>query len=72
MFAYRSVLAGGQPMDIPDLRDPAQRDKWRNDTACTDPKAAGDMLQPSYSRGNPEVPHAVYDYWRRKYEEAQK
>ena len=47
LFAYRSILAGGIPMEIPNLRDKAERDKWRNDTACTDPKAAGDMLQPS-------------------------
>ena len=72
LFAYRSVLAGGQPMDIPDMRDPVQREKWRNDTACTDPKAAGDMLQPSYSKGNPEIPDEVYAYWRKKFEESQK
>ena len=47
LFAYRSILAGGAPMEIPDLRDPAQREKWRNDTACTDPKAAGEMLWPN-------------------------
>ncbi len=33
MFAHRSALAGGKPMAVPDLRDPAQRDLWRNDTA---------------------------------------
>jgi hypothetical protein len=59
-FAYRSALAGGMPMEVPDFRDPAEREKWRNDTACTDPSAAGDMLQPSYSKGNPEIPAENY------------
>lgn len=68
LFAYRSVLAGGIPMEIPDLRDKAQRDKWRADTACTDPKAAGDMLLPCFSKGDPEIPTEVYDRMREKYE----
>ena len=49
MFAYRSVLNGGIPMDIPNLRDKAVREQWRNDTACTDPGVAGDMLLPVFS-----------------------
>ncbi|MBR5424028.1 MAG: GNAT family N-acetyltransferase [Clostridia bacterium] len=61
LFAYRSALAGGLPMEVPDLRDPAQREKWRNDTACTDPAAAGDMLQPSLAGGDPEIPDSVYE-----------
>ncbi|MGI6249579.1 MAG: GNAT family N-acetyltransferase [Acutalibacteraceae bacterium] len=61
MFAYFSVLEGGAPMDIPDLRNPAERDRWRNDTRCTDPAVAGDMLIDSYSKGNPEIPTSVYE-----------
>ncbi|MDD3972922.1 MAG: hypothetical protein PHC31_13560, partial [Clostridia bacterium] len=68
MFAYRSVLAGGKPMSIPDLRIAAQRDKWRNDTWCTDSVVAKDQLVPSYSKGNPVIPdetyQRVYDKWR--------
>jgi hypothetical protein len=62
IFAYRSVLAGGIPMDIPDFRDPAVREQYRNDTQCTDPKLAGDQLIPSYSKGNPQIDQSVYDY----------
>ena len=62
MFAYRSILAGGMSMEIPNLRDKSIRDKWRNDTACTDPKAAGDMLLPNFAAGEPEIPREVYDY----------
>ncbi len=69
LFAYRSLLQGGVPLDIPDLRDPKQRDLYRNDTLCTDPKAAGDMLVPAYSRGEVEIPDEVYEKVRAKFEE---
>lgn len=72
MFAYRSVLAGGIPMDIPNLRDKAQRDKWRNDTACTDPKVAGDSLLPTCISGTPDIDDKVYAAVKRKFEEQQK
>lgn len=60
LFAYRSVLNGGIPMEIPDLRNKAVREQYRNDTQCTDPKVAGDQLIPSYSKGNIEIPDEVY------------
>ncbi len=60
LFAYRSVLNGGVPVEIPNLRDKNEREKWRNDTACTDPKAAGNMLLPVFSKGNPEIADSVY------------
>lgn len=72
MFAYRSVLKGGIPMEVPDLRDRKARDAWREDTLCTDPKAAGDMLVPSFSKGNPDIPDAVYSHmkelWDKEFE----
>ena len=67
-FAFRSILAGGREMRIPDLRDPAEREKWRHDTACTDPNAAGDRLLPTQKGGTPEIPQAVYDRMREKWE----
>ena len=60
MFAYRSILDGSVPKEIPNLRDPSVRDAWRNDTACTDPAVAGDMLQPTFSLGTPEIDDSVY------------
>jgi len=69
LFAYRSVMAGGIPMELPNLRDKSQRDKWRNDTTCTDPKAAGDMLLPTFSKGTPEIPQEVYDRMARLWDE---
>lgn len=70
MFAYRSVLNGGIPMDIPNLRDKAEREKWRNDTACTDPKVAGDMLLPNMYGGTPNIGDEVYRTIKEKYIES--
>ena len=67
LFAYRSILAGGASMEVPDLRDPATRERYRSDTACTDPRAAGDMLQPGYSKGDPIIPDGVYAQIRKKW-----
>ena len=69
LFAYRSVMAGGIPLELPNLRDKAERDKWRNDTTCTDPKAAGDMLLPTFSKGTPEIPQEVYDRMAKLWDE---
>jgi len=69
IFAYRSILNDSVSMDIPNLRNKDERDKWRNDTACTDPKVAGDMLLPTKKGGTPDIPDEVYDNVRRKWEE---
>ena len=69
LFAYFSILDGGVPKEIPDLRDKAVRELWRNNTACTDPKVAGDMLLPTFSKGTPEIDDAVYDRMKMLWEE---
>lgn len=69
LFAYRSILDGGVPKSIPNLRDKSVRDAWRNDTACTDPKTAGDMLLPTFSKGSPEIEDAVYERMQQKWQE---
>jgi predicted dehydrogenase len=71
LFAYRSILAGGASFDIPNLRDKAEREKWRNDTFCTDKSVAGDMWVPSLSKGEPEIPDEVYENMRKKWESVQ-
>ncbi|MCR5782919.1 MAG: Gfo/Idh/MocA family oxidoreductase [Clostridia bacterium] len=69
IFAYRSILAGGAPMAIPDLRDKTERDKWRNDIKCTDPNvASGDDLLPTAKGGTPDIPQEIYDNMREKWE----
>ena len=71
-FGYLSVLSGGIPMEIPDLHDPEVREKFRNDNRCTDPKVAGNQLLPSNSKGNPDIPEAVYEKRREERAEAVK
>ena len=68
MFAYRSILKGGIPMEIPNLRDKSVREQWRNDTSCTDPKVAGDMLLPTCVSGTPRIGDEVYDAVKEKWE----
>lgn len=65
ILAYRSMLNGGMPMEIPNLRNPAERDAWRNDNACTNPAIAGDQLLPCYPSGNNTYSDAVYENVRR-------
>lgn len=62
ILAYRSILNGNIPIDIPDLRDPVQRELYRNDTACTTPAVAGDQLIPSKPGGNTEIDPKIYEY----------
>lgn len=51
LLAYRSALNGNIPVRVPDLRDPKERDAYRNDHACTTPEVAGDQLLPVTSHG---------------------
>ena len=68
IFAYRSILQDNVKLEIPDMRDPAVREQYRNDTACTDPKGAGDQLLPTTSKGTPEISQEVYDSQKEKWE----
>lgn len=54
-------------MMIPNLRNKEEREKYRNDTTCTDPKVAGDMLIPVFSKGNPEISEEIYDSVKEKW-----
>ncbi len=67
LFAYFSVLDGGVPQIIPNLREKSERDKYRNDTRCCDEEVAGDMLIPAYSKCEIEIPDEVYSLVREKY-----
>ena len=73
MFAYRSILQGGISVEIPDIRKDVDREKYRNDTMCTDPKAAGNMYIPPYSKGTPQIDDNVYEnmknIWSQKLKE---
>lgn len=68
MFAYRSILADGAATDIPNLRSKSEREKWRNDTACTSPEVAGEMLLPTAVGGTPDIDPKIYEAVREAYE----
>ncbi len=76
ILGYKSVLNGGIPVSLPNFRNKEEREPFKNDTACTDKNVAGDMLLPSYSKGNPEIPEENYEFWKteflKKSEEKQK
>lgn len=68
LFAYRSILSGGIPIQIPDLRDKNEREKWRNDVACTNEQIAGKDVIPSFHTGNPDIPEESYERQRKIFE----
>ncbi len=69
-FAYRSILAGGIPMKVPNLREPAERDQYRYDVKCCDATiASGEDLFPSSVLGTPDIPCEVYEGMAKKWDE---
>lgn len=68
-FGYISVLADGTAQRIPDLRDKGERDAYRNDKRCTDPRTAGEQLLPSYSAGKVHIDQQIYASQREQWEE---
>ncbi len=68
LFAHFSALEGSKELAIPDLRDPAQRDAYRNDNRCTNPEKAGDQLIPCHHWGEEEIPQSVWDRFKEDWE----
>ena len=68
-FAYQSILDGSKSKEIPNLRNKKERDRWRNFTACTDEKVAGDMLLPTRLGGTPHIPNHVYEHVKELWQE---
>ncbi len=69
ILAWRSALNGNVPMDVPDFRNPKEREKYRNDHACTNPAVAGDQLLPKTTFPIKEVPDEVYENVRKLWEQ---
>lgn len=66
ILANRSNQNGCIPIDVPNLRNPEEREKYRNDNACTNPEVAGDQMIPRYNSSIklPEVPESAYAHIR--------
>ena len=67
IMAWRSVLAGNVPMDIPDFRILPERDRFRNDNACCTPEVAGESLLPKTSHRDYTFPDELYDEVRKQW-----
>ena len=63
ILGYSSALNGNIPIDVPNLRIPAERDAYRNDHACTTPEVAGDQLLPptSHKEYVQTLPDEIYE-----------
>ena len=73
LLAYRSILQGSVPVPVPDFRDTAAREPFRNDHACTDPRVAvDDQLLPSCSSSNACVSDQVYAEEAKKFADSQR
>lgn len=67
LFAHFSLLDGGRPQRIPDLREAAARAAYREDRRCTDRRVAGAMwIAPSAGQAA-EIPPEVYAEQRRRW-----
>lgn len=72
ILAYRSILNGNIPIEVPDLRNVNRREIYRNDNWCTNSKIAGDNVPPLCSFESPEIPDSTYEKVRKMWEENQK
>lgn len=68
ILAWRSCLNGNIPVEVPDLSKPAQREKYRNDNACTNPAVAGEQVVPKTTYAIKEAPDEVYDNVKKLWE----
>lgn len=72
ILGYKSICNRNVPYEVPDFRDKAVREKYRNDVWCTNPDIAGESLAPFCSFGSPNIPDSVYDEVRKVWEKNQK
>ena len=71
LLAYRSILSGSHSVGIPNFRNAAEREAWRNDRHSTDSSiSAGSDLLPSCKSGSVVADDAVYERVRQKFDAA--
>lgn len=71
LLGFRSIFEGNVPYDVPNLRDPASRDRWRNDHWAAQPTTTGQEEPESpCSFPVPHVPDNVYQSQRAQAEAA--
>ncbi len=60
ILAYRSIVNGNTPQEVPNLRNKHEREKYRNDTFCTFRESAGDMWVPNNIHQTDDIPDEIY------------
>jgi len=68
ILAYRSILDGNTPFEVPDFRDKIVREQYRNDRKSSNPQAATADRLPYCSHGVKEIPESVYEEVRKMWE----
>ena len=67
LFAYKSIIEGNIKMDIPNFRIKEERDKYRNDTFCSDKNIANDMYVYPHSSGEIKINKKIYEEVNKEY-----
>ena len=68
IMAFRSILDGNVPKEVPDFRNKDIREKYRNDHWSTFPNVSPNHLLPRCSFPSPEVPDSHYEEIKKAWE----
>jgi hypothetical protein len=71
LLAYRSILNGNTPLEVPDFRKPEVRELYRKDNKSTNPNAAPEDKLPICSYGEKDIPDSTYDKVRETWKSRQ-
>jgi len=71
ILGYRSICNGSISIDIPNLRNPEERDAFRNDTFCSFKNIAGNQWVSNNFKDPTPLPDAVYDRQKALWEAAE-
>ncbi len=66
-LGYRSIVEGNAPIKVPNLRNKAERDAYRNDTLCCFPEIAGDQYVSNNIHNNEPIPDEVFEEVKRRW-----
>ncbi len=72
ILGWRSAINGNIPIRVPNLRNPEERDAYRNDHACATPEVAGDQLVPSTIFPHGSIPAEKYEQIRQTWLEQER
>jgi len=68
LLAFRSILNGNIPIEVPNFRLKSEREKYRNDHACTNPAVAGEQLIPQSHHPDIDIPDSTYSHVKELWE----